>query len=359
MMRWKTILVKVLFLVGLSGCASIGPHSVARDRFDYISAISDSWKSQMLLNLVKIRYGDAPVFLDVTSVINQYALETQASVASAWQSPLSTNSPNAYALGGSGKYTDRPTITYSPVLGEKFARKLMAPIPPAAILNLIQAGYPVDLVLRTTVHSINGIHTRYGAAFRRRAADPQFYPLVKKMREIQFSGAIGMRVKETADGMATLFVFRRHPNPQTEADSREIRKMLGLDPETKEISIVYGSVASSDKEIALLTRTMLEILLDLGSYIDVPALSVEERRTYPTPPPEMANGAPVAPLIRISSSPGEPPDAFAAVPYRNAWYWIADTDFRSKGFFSFIMFLFTLTETESKQGAPLITIPAG
>jgi hypothetical protein len=39
--------------------------TVARDRFDYITAISDSWKSQMLLNLVKIRYGDAPVFLDV------------------------------------------------------------------------------------------------------------------------------------------------------------------------------------------------------------------------------------------------------------------------------------------------------
>jgi hypothetical protein len=359
MMLWKTTLVSVILLVGLSGCASIGPYSVARDRFDYISAISDSWKSQMLLNLVKIPYGDAPVFLDVTSVINQYVLETEASVASSWQTPLSTNSPNAYAIGGSGRYTDRPTITYSPLLGEKFARRLMAPIPPAAILNLIQAGYPVDLVLRTTVHSINGIHSRFGAAARRRAADPQFYPLIEKMRKVQLSGAIGMRVKETADGMATLWVFRQHPSPQTEADVGEIRKILGLDPETKEISVVYSSVASNDKEIALLTRTMLEILIDLGSYIHVPASSVEERRTYPTPPQEMANGAPVAPLIRISSSPQEPPDAFAVIPYRNEWYWIDDKDFRSKGFFSFIMFLFTLTETEDKQGAPIITIPAG
>ena len=29
----------------------------------------------MLLNLVKLRYGDAPVFLDMSSVINQYTVE--------------------------------------------------------------------------------------------------------------------------------------------------------------------------------------------------------------------------------------------------------------------------------------------
>ncbi|HXV79077.1 MAG TPA: hypothetical protein VEG60_04295 [Candidatus Binatia bacterium] len=45
MMRWKTIVVSLLLLAGLSGCASIGPYGVARDRFDYISSISNSWRS--------------------------------------------------------------------------------------------------------------------------------------------------------------------------------------------------------------------------------------------------------------------------------------------------------------------------
>jgi len=54
----------------LSACAGIGPPTVSRDRFDYTTAISQSWKSQMLLNLVKLRYGDTPVLLDVASGIN-------------------------------------------------------------------------------------------------------------------------------------------------------------------------------------------------------------------------------------------------------------------------------------------------
>ena len=45
---------------------------------------------------------------------------------------------------------------------------------------------------------------------------------------------------------------------------------------------------------------------------------------YASPPPDTANGVPVAPLIQIFISPKPPPDAFAAVPYRLGWYWIDD-----------------------------------
>jgi len=357
----KVLSTIVVLTMGLSGCTSIGPRTVARDRFDYITAISDSWKSQMLLNLVKLRYGDAPVFLDIASVINQYGIESSFGFSGNWTQNAQPPWPYSalYNWLGTGRYAERPTITYSPLSGEKFARSLMTPIPPAAILNLLQGGYPVDLVLRLTVHSVNGIQTRYGGGARMRTADPEFYPFVQKLREIQQSGDLGMRVRKTGEQTSTLVVFSRKPNPAIQAARDEVRKFLGLDPKSEEFSVVYGSVASSDREIAILTRSMLEILIDLSSYIDVPESSAMERRTFPTPPPEVVNGTPVAPLIRILSSPENPGDAFAAVPYRQDWYWIDDKDLASKRLFSFIMFLFTLTETGDKQGAPIITVPVG
>ena len=75
----------------------------------------------------------------------------------------------------------------------------MTPIPPAAVLNFLQGGYPVDLVLRLAVHSVNGINSRYGGGARLREADPEFYPLVEKLRTIQQSGDLGMRVRKISE----------------------------------------------------------------------------------------------------------------------------------------------------------------
>jgi hypothetical protein len=355
-MQWKMFSSIFLIVATTSGCASIGPPTVARDRFDYISAISDSWKSQMLFNLVKLRYGDAPVFLDVASVITQTGIQgTFAVSGSWWQNPFSSFAGATAA----GTYGEKPTVTYLPMSGEKFARSLMTPIPPGAILSFLQAGYPADIVLRLAVHTINGIHSRYGYGPRAREADPEFFPLIEKLRNLQQSGQIGLRVKRIGTQATTAIVFSKKLTPAIAADRDEIRKLLGLNPEIDEIDVVYGSVASNDKEIALLTRSVLEILTDLSSYTEVPAANVEQKRTFPSPAPEIVNGAPVPPPIRILSSPQKPDDAFAAVPYGQNWYWIDDKDFASKRLFSFIMFLFTLTESGDKQGAPIITVPVG
>jgi len=57
-----------------SGCTVIGPGTVERDRFDYSTSIAESWKKMMLLNIVKLRYGDTPIFLEVGSIVSQYSM---------------------------------------------------------------------------------------------------------------------------------------------------------------------------------------------------------------------------------------------------------------------------------------------
>jgi len=354
MRRKMGILVGATLL--LSACAGFGPTTISRDRFDYTAAISDSWKHQMLFNMVKIRYGDAPVFMDVTSVISQYQVAGQINLGAA----IGSNPWNhAETLGATGQYVDRPTISFTPILGDKFARSLMAPIPPPAILSLLQAGYPADLVFRMLVQEINGIRNRFGGEARARTADPEFYLLLEKIRKIQTDGAVGMRVKRKDKEEAAVLVFRGKRDPATDALSLEVRKMLGLDPQTGEINVVYGTVPRDNKEIALQTRSLLEVIIDLSADIEVPAAHVQEQRVNPTHVEQVDARGTIPPLIRIRSSPEKPGDAFVSIPYRNSYFWIDDRDMRSKKIFSFLMFVFTLVETGDKGMAPIVTIPTG
>ena len=352
--------IAVLF-VSLSGCTSMGSRRIEPDRAAFTNAIGDSWKSQMLLNIVKIRYNDAPVFLDVASVITSYSMEEQVNFGFNWSQAAAANFQN---IGGYGRYTDRPTVTYNPLMGEKFARSLMTPIPPPAVLSMMQAGYRADMVLRVAVNAINGHRNRFGGGGRLRKADPEFYQLTEKLRNIQNSGAMGMRVTRApgpGSTGGTVMVLKGKTTQEVAQDRIAVGQILGLDPTAEEFSVAYGSVAKNDHEIAILSRSVLEILVDLASYVEVPPAHIEEKRVIASFEDLSGDGRPLPPLLKIhsSSSIEKPADALVAVPYRGYWFWIDDRDVASKSIFSFLMFIFTLTETGGKDNTPIVTIPAG
>jgi hypothetical protein len=213
------------------------------------------------------------------------------------------------------------------------------------------------VVLRLAVHVVNGLHNRFGGDLRARPADPEFYVLLERLRRIQLSGAIGLRVRRIDREEAVLMAFRGNVDPSVEAEVRAVRQLLGLDPAGRDFQVVYGSVAANDTQIAILSRSILEILVDLSSAIAVPEAHVADRRVGPTAEPEVGPSGPIRPLIRIGSSPERPADAFLAVPYRGHWFWIDDRDMPSKRLFTFLMFIFTLVETGGKDSAPVLTIP--
>lgn len=56
--------------------------------------------------------------------------------------------------------TDRSTITYVPVTGEKFLHGLITPIDPKNIFFMLQTGYSADFIIGLTVESLNGVRNR-------------------------------------------------------------------------------------------------------------------------------------------------------------------------------------------------------
>jgi len=342
----------------LTACSSLGPSSIARDRFDYISSISDSWKRQMLLNLLKVRYTDAPVFMDVASVINSYEMTGEVNLRGQLADKIygSVQGDQILSLGATGRYVDRPTISYQPLSGDKFARSLMMPVPVSSILFLIQSGYPADLVMRVCINSVNGLDNAYGGSGNPRAGEPKFHELISAIRRAQRAGGMGMRLKTVKDRQPVVMFLKNSIDESVAEPNNKIKSLLGLDQKAAEFTVVYGDFPDSNTEISILSRSILQVMIDIASYIDVPAKDLAEGRVNDhTLTPEQRQLFP--PLIAIKTGTAKPDDAFIAVQYRNQWFWIEDRDVASKQMLTFLMMMFSLTETSSTQSAPILTVP--
>jgi len=341
-----------------TGCAHhLGPKTVAVDRFDYSSAIADSWKQQTLLNIVKIRYMDLPVFVDVASIVAGYSMQTGVNVGGTVSSQNAIQG-NFAAAGAQAIYTDRPTITYVPMTGEKFLRGLITPIDPKNVFFMMQAGYPADFLLGLTVESLNGVRNRSTMGGVAREADSTFIRALELLRETQAAGAVGMRVEEDkVKGSTGVVFFRRDDVPPAIAEkSKEIRRLLNLSTNTDKFTLTYSPMRGATNELTVNSRSMLQIMQAFASYMDVPEAHLKEGRTvaaFEGSSPEAARHA-----VRIHSGKEKPTDAFAAVQYRGYWFWIDDGDLRTKRALTAVMFFFTLAETGDPGKLPLITIPA-
>jgi len=354
------ILLALAAVSGVAGCQTIGPGSVQRDRLDYAAAIADSWKEQALLNIIKLRYFDTPVFLDVASVISSYTLQSQIDIA-AQAYPYSLPSASAQSnrrLGVTGTYIDRPTISYAPLTGEKYVNNLLRPIPPQAIFAMIQAGHQADYIFDAAVRAINDVYNYSASPARARREDPTFRLVTRAFRRIQQAGALGMRIEKRGGAEATLIFFRENAGQDVAKDIRSLKEALGIGPDKKEMSLAFGSLRHSDDEIALLTRSMMEMLVEFSADIEVPRQHLLEGRARAAPEPVATASPGETRLVRIHSGSEPPPDAYAAVRYRNYWFWIDDQDLDSKRAFLFLRIFSSIAETGAVPQIPIITIPA-
>lgn len=355
--------MKRLLIVAACGCAfgatgcmrSLGPHALARDRAQYSVSLADSWKEQTLLNIVKMRYLDPPIFIDVGNIVSSYSMSETVALGGSF----SPSGSNTGSVAGTGAYTNSPTITYVPLTGSKFIASLMSPLPPSAIFFAIQAGLPADTIMFAALSSINGLKNQESQLNGITPADSDFHRVRALARKLQLEGAVKMYVKENREKEETRVVsFRtRNITPEVAADIDEMKHLLRLDPNSDEYTIVNALEPANGAEIAVVTRSILSLMQTMAAQVEVPPEDLAGTRAFAGF--ESSHAVPgVIRLVRIHNAKSRPANAYVAVYYRGSWFWIDDGDLETKQVFSLMMMLFTMAESNPSEHLPVITIPA-
>ena len=210
-----------------------------------------------------------------------------------------------------------------------------------------------------SVESLNGVRNRSTAGGVVRDADPDFVRALELLRDVQTAGAFGMRVEEDkAKGSTGVVFFRRDDvSPEIAEKSAEIRRLLKLPADQQKFVLIYSPAKGADNELAVNSRSMLQIMQAFASRVDVPEEHLKEHSAWPSA--SNSDGTTTSQQApRIHSGKKKPADAFAAVHYHDYWFWVDNGDLQTKRALTVVMFFFTLSESSGNEQLPLITIPA-
>jgi hypothetical protein len=112
-------------------------------------------------------------------------------------------------------------------------------------------------------------------------------------------------------------------------------------------------MARSDREIAIQTRSIFEIMVELSARVEAPQEHLQKGLIIPISLDDTDVDVP----FRVFSGTHQPSDAYTAVRYLDHWFWIAQNDEASKIDFVFLMLLFSLVQPSEGETAPIVTVP--
>ena len=216
--------------------------ALRHSRQNYNEAIQETSGEQLLLNLVRLRYGDRPSFLELTSVSTQFTFEEASSLGI----DIPESALDKLSLGMAFAASERPTVTYDPLRGGEFVERLISPLKEETIILLIRSGWSIERILRMTVQDMNGLENA------RRASGPtpetisqqeywDFLQAVNGLRDLQIQNKIRVGYEES-----TKYLSGAIPESQVNADSfvEAARQGWKLQPKQERVSIKVEKIAA-------------------------------------------------------------------------------------------------------------------
>lgn len=361
----STSLKKISFLfcasltVVLTACTSIGPKLIPQDRYSYNIAMENSNNRELLLNIVRLRYDDAPFFLNVTNISAGYRLEKQAT---ANVSGIFTNLHPAYntSLGGQALYRENPIINYAPLAGQKYAVQLLTPLPLSDLALVLQSGWNIARVFRIAIQCIGHVCNATNAARPTSLLAPRFSKfndIVHLLRDLQVRDLL------TGDyhkiNKTVLLALHISPNARLTTYEKQLLSQAGIRVEHNTI-LLTTSPHPKPNETFLATRSELEILNYVSKGVMLSPLDIEKHLVVVTRYPD---GRPfdwqqvLSKIMKIHQSQTNlPPEAAIAIQYRGRWFYILDSDETSKKTILLLSLFLELLQAKQIVNQPIYAI---
>ncbi len=393
--------------VGISGC--LGPKAVRYTRLRYNEVVRDTNDEQLLINIVRLRYADSPVFIDLPNITSQFELAGGGNYLGGYG-----NQTNAPASLGFGQMSlrDTPTLSYHPREGREIAKALLTPLS-ADLFIVVNGGANLEQLLLFSINDINDVSNAYRATTLLPKVPDDNTTYVRGIRLMaslrdrdatELAFGTGDESDDSSDPMARStvkardlleaardgYVYRADPKEEVKLLKREkglylkIRPAYVDSPEMQEVAKIFHLTPGLSKyrikselneevnqklpkplendTIYLNLRSVLQIMTFLSRGVCVP----EEHVVSGIAPVTLdQNGQPydwthiTAGNFLVHAQKHRPRDAEVAVPYRGYWFYIAENDVNSRATLAILEMVFALQESGDKPGGPLLTLPIG
>jgi len=336
-----------LMALALGACAPFGPQSLRAGRPAYNEAVQQTEAQQLLLNIVRQRYNDPVMFLDVTSISSGASRQLTTS----FLGKFIPDGRNEYSPSVGASMTETPVIFYAPNTGDKFVKQMLTPVDLRSVALVLQAGWSIERVLLLAGESVNRLSNN--------AASPEglarFRQLAEALRELQRGGHLTFGMEAAKDGpQSVILVFAQTATALPAYRTACALMEVPCDGRALSLRQAFGGGGAESARAALATRSLISAMFFLAQGVDAPADHVRRGLVARTADSAVDREH----LFHVRSAASEP-DAVVKVLYRGSWFYLAEDDRDSKTTFALMSLLVTLQAGDVAKVTPLISLPAG
>ena len=402
----RPLVVLVAAWTGLSGC--LGPNAVRYTRMRYNEVFRDTNDEQLLINIVRLRYADSPVFVDLPNITSQFEVAGQGNYLGGY----GNQTPGRASLGLSGMSArDTPTLSYHPREGREIAKALLTPMSPD-LLIVVNAGANLEQLLLFGMNDINDVTNapqattlvptvpdnnalylrgiRLLASLKERDATELAFGTNEESetssdpiptgsvqgRDVLNAARDGYVYRASGEGQMTLLkrekglYLRIHPPFVNSPEMQEVARIFHLTPGRSSYRIKSELTEEVHRKLSPLgedtiymnLRSVLQIMTFLSKGVCIPEEHIVSGEAPVTPD---AAGQPydwtqiTAGNFVVHFQKHRPRAAEVAVQYRGYWFYIARNDVNSRAALAIIEIIFGLQESDGRNVGPLLTLPLG